>query len=100
MNDTSLPAPLVDQLALAPLAVRPTALSPDGENDASAGLPSDHPAWQRDVLAISSRVRAILATLRPVVVTVQSFWDHVVRRASLESGRSIEVDPSGCYRLR
>jgi hypothetical protein len=100
MNDTALPAPLIDQLALAPLAVSATALSPDGENDATAGLPSDHPAWQRDLLAVSSRVRAILATLRPVVVTVQSFWDHVVRSASLGSGRTLDVDPSGCYRLR
>ncbi|HYZ15211.1 MAG TPA: hypothetical protein VE591_02375 [Candidatus Acidoferrum sp.] len=100
MNDSSLPAPLLDPLALAPLAVSATTLTADGENDATAGLPSDHPAWQRDVLAISSRVRAILATLRPVVVTVQSFWDHVVRSASLGTGRTLEVDPSGCYRLR
>lgn len=100
MNDTSGPAALADPLGLAPLAVVPATLTPDGENDATAGLPSDHPAWQRDVLAISSRVRAILATLRPVVVAVQTFWDHVVRSATVGGGRNIEVDPSGCYRLR
>jgi hypothetical protein len=64
-----------------------------------ASLPRDHPAWQRDVLAVSSRVRAILAGLRPVVVRVLGFWDHVVRSISI-GARSVEVDPSGCYRLR
>jgi hypothetical protein len=100
LNDPSTPAPLVDPLALVPLA--PLAVTPaasDGENDATAGLPADHPAWQRDVLAVSSRVRAILATLRPVIVRVQTFWDHVVRATSLENGQRLEIDPSGCYRL-
>jgi hypothetical protein len=100
VNDTTLPAPLLDPLALAPLAVAPATRTPDGENDATAGLPSDHPAWQRDVLAISSRVRTILANLRPVVVAVQTFWDHVARSAAVGGGRMVELDPSGCYRLR
>jgi hypothetical protein len=103
MNDPSTPAPLVDPLALAPLAplaVVPTASAGEGENDATAGLPTDHPAWQRDVLSVSSRVRAILATLRPIVVRVQTFWDHVVRATTLGNGRRLEVDPSGCYRMR
>ena len=105
MNDPSAPQPLVDPLALAPLALAPLTIAPagnaaDGENDATAGLPSDHPAWQRDVLAVSSRVRAILATLRPVIVRVQTFWDHVARGVGIGGGRSLEVDPSGCYRMR
>jgi hypothetical protein len=103
MNDPSTPAPLVDPLALAPLAplaVVPTASAGEGENDATAGLPTDHPAWQRDVLSVSSRVRAILATLCPIVVRVQTFWDHVVRATTLGDGRHLEVDPGGCYRLR
>jgi hypothetical protein len=100
MNDPSAQAPLIDPLALAPLAVLPAGSAADGENDATAGLPTDHPAWQRDVLAISSRVRAILTTLRPVVVRVQTFWDHVVRATGLGDGRCLEVDPSGCYRMR
>jgi hypothetical protein len=62
-------------------------------------LPRDHPAWQRDVLAVSSRVRAILAGMRPVTVRALSFWDHVVRGISI-GARYVEVDPSGCYRLR
>jgi hypothetical protein len=64
-----------------------------------SSLPRDHPAWQRDVLAVSSRVRAILAGLRPVAVRVLTYWDHVVRSINIGS-RQIEVDPSGCYRLR
>ena len=70
-----------------------------GGAEMPATLPRDHPAWQRDVLAVSSRVRAILAQLRPVAVRVLTFWDHVVRSVRI-GGRSIEVDPSGCYRLR
>jgi hypothetical protein len=62
-------------------------------------LPRDHPAWQRDVLAVSSRVRAVLAGLQPVVVRVLGFWDHLVRAVSI-GDRYLEVDPSGCYRLR
>ena len=57
-----------------------------------ASLPRDHPAWQRDVLAVSSRVRAVLADLRPVVVRVLSFWDHLVRGIAVGE-RYIEVDP-------
>jgi len=62
-------------------------------------LPRDHPAWQRDVLAISSRVRSLLVGLEPVVVRVLGFWDHIVRGISI-GPRHLEVDPSGCYRLR
>ncbi len=64
-----------------------------------ASLPRDHPAWQRDVLAVSSRARGILAGLRPVVVRVLGFWDHAVRVIGI-GARHLEVDPSGCYRLR
>jgi len=64
-----------------------------------SSLPRDHPAWQRDVLAVSSRVRAILAGLRPVVVRVLTHWDHVVRRVSI-GARYVDIDPSGSYRMR
>ncbi len=69
------------------------------ELDAAPSLPGGHPAWQRDVLAVSARVRAIVAALRPVVVHVLTFWDHVVRSVSIGQ-RRVEVDPSGSYRLR
>lgn len=69
------------------------------EPDGSVGLPGDHPAWQRDGVSVSARVRALLATLKPVVVQVLTFWDHAVRSVRIR-GRVVEVDPSGCYRVR
>jgi hypothetical protein len=75
--------------------------APLGEVDVDAAppLPGGHPMWQRDVLAVSARVRAIIAALRPVAVRVLTFWDHVVRSISI-GDRRVEVDPSGSYRLR
>lgn len=72
----------------------------DGAIDAQTSFPPDHPAWQRDVVAISARARAVLATLRPAVVRVVTFWDHVVRGVGVSGNQSLEVEPSGCYRLR
>jgi hypothetical protein len=69
------------------------------ELDAAPSLPGSHPMWQRDVLAVSARVRAIVAPLRPVVVRVLTFWDHAVRSISIGQ-RRLEIDPSGSYRLR
>ena len=84
-------------LEVAASAIAPHLVAPrDAEMPAT--LPRDHPAWQRDVLAVSSRVRAILAQLRPIAVRVLTFWDHAVRSTSVR-GRRLEVDPSGCYRL-
>jgi len=82
----------------------PVSLEPrseiDGEGDERlAHSASGAPAWQRDALAVSARVRALLETLRPVVVGVLTFWDHTVRAIAV-AGRRLEVDPSGCYRLR
>ncbi|MDB5041614.1 MAG: hypothetical protein JWN27_2340 [Candidatus Eremiobacteraeota bacterium] len=71
----------------------------DIELDASPSLPGNHPMWQRDVLAVSARVRAIAAALRPLAVRVLTFWDHAVRSINVGQ-RRIEVDPSGSYRLR
>ena len=62
-------------------------------------LPGDHPAWQRDVLSISSRARAIVAALRPIAIKVYSFWDHRIRELVLGS-RTLTIDPCGSYRLR
>ena len=63
------------------------------------GASSSAPAWQRDTLSVSARVRAILDGLRPLVVHVLAFWDHAVRAVRI-AGRRLEVDPSGSYRLR
>jgi len=69
------------------------------EHEVVSSLPRDHPAWQRDVLAVSARARELIARLRPVTVRVLTFWDHVLR-GIVVGGRRIEVDPSGSYRLR
>ncbi|BDE07712.1 hypothetical protein WPS_29880 [Vulcanimicrobium alpinum] len=78
--------------------------APDSLDDtdaprASHAIAGDQPAWQRDMLAISSRVRAAIAALNPVVVRVLWFWDHAVRTIALGS-RRLDVDPSGSYHLR
>jgi hypothetical protein len=67
--------------------------------DLGPALPGDHPAWQRDVLSISSRARAIITALRPVVVRVLHFWDHRFGGITLGT-RTLGVDASGSYRLR
>ncbi len=68
------------------------------DDDVSA-FPAGHPAWQRDALSVSSRVRALLVTLHPLALRVLTFWDHAVRAVRI-GNRALEVDPSGCYRLR
>ncbi len=101
MNDPStggLPDPY--GLLAGRIGVVPAQLADDGGIDAQTSLPADHPAWQRDVLAVSARVRALLATLRPVAVRALTFWDHAVRSVSLDGAGRLEIDPSGSYRLR
>ena len=100
MKDAAAPGPALDlvplQLCAAQIAV---AALPPADVDAPATLPRDHPAWQRDVLAVSARVRAIVARLRPVAIRVLTFWDHAVRSITV-GRRRLDIDPSGCYRLR
>jgi hypothetical protein len=98
VKDAAAPGPPLDPplLAAPALLAAPLAVYADLE---PAALPRDHPAWQRDVLAVSARVRALVAQLRPVAVRVLTFWDHAVRSIPL-GGRRLEIDPSGCYRIR
>jgi hypothetical protein len=100
MKDAAAPGPALDAtaLAIAPLTVTAAHIA-DIDAELHATLPRDHPVWQRDVLSVSARARAVVAALRPVVVRVLTFWDHVVRSVSIGS-RRVEVDPSGCYRMR
>ena len=100
MKDASAPGPALEPTALAivPLAVTAAHVA-DIDPELHATLPRDHPAWQRDILSVSARARAVVAALRPVVVRALTFWDHVVRSVSV-GARRVEVDPSGCYRLR
>jgi hypothetical protein len=98
---TSAPSPALDAPVLIGVApALPAAVAEADGADLPATLPRDHPAWQRDVLSVSARARGVLAHLRPVVVRVLTFWDHVVRSAGIGGNRRVEVDPSGCYRLR
>ncbi len=86
----------LDPLVLDPIAgVRADVDAPD----LAPSLPGDHPAWQRDVVSISSRVRALIAAMRPVIVKVLTFWDHRLGDIML-GARTFGVDPSGSYRLR
>ncbi len=98
MNDPSAYV-VVDPGAI--LALQPANLPPliDPEASGDARLPADHPQWQRDVLSISSRARAVIATIVPTVVRTLSYWDHRVRELVLGT-RTLAVDPAGCYRLR
>ena len=100
MKDAAAPGPALDAnaVAIVPLAVA-AARAPDVDAELHATLPRDHPAWQRDILSVSARARAVVAALRPMVVRALTFWDHVARTISVGS-RRIEVDPSGCYRVR
>jgi hypothetical protein len=85
----------LDPLVLDAIAgVRADADAPE----VAPSLPGDHPAWQRDVVSISARARAFMATLRPIVIKVVTFWEH--RFASIAIGsQRLAVDVSGCYRL-
>jgi hypothetical protein len=98
MNDATAPRH-AEPVAIAAASVAPAQIDLDADLE-YGGTVGDLPAWQRDVVNISARVRVLLTTLRPLVVQVLGFWDHVVRRVALAGGRSVEIDPSGCYRLR
>ncbi|HEX3548789.1 MAG TPA: hypothetical protein VHT53_00330 [Candidatus Elarobacter sp.] len=98
MKDATTAPPAPD--AAATPALGPIALAHDELTPAEASsLPRDHPAWQRDLISISARTRALLATLRPIAVRAKSFWDHAIRAVTIGT-RRLEVDPSGSYRLR
>lgn len=75
----------------------PALLAPDAEFETPA-LPRDLPAWARDAVAISQRARALLSRVRPIVVSILTFWDHYARSA-LVAGKRLSVDVSGSYRL-
>ena len=102
MNEALVPSTAAEPPAH-PASILAPAVGVAGDVDldpaSTAALPGGHPLWQRDAIAVSARVRAILATLQPVAVRVLAFWDHVVRTVRV-GGRTVEVDPSGCYRVR
>ncbi len=86
---------------LGPATVVPQAIIPAGDPDERWGgnaLPNDHPAWMRDTLSLSQRARALIAQVKPVVISVVKAWDHRVRTI-LVGNRRLSVDVSGSYRL-
>jgi hypothetical protein len=85
--------------AHSPREIASAALHDVAGDEIVARLPATTPAWQRDVVAVSARVRALLDTLRPIVVGVLTFWDHALRSVRIGAHR-LEVDPSGSYRRR
>ncbi len=94
MNEPSAARVSLDPIAYA--SVLPVAVDPEIE---ASVLPRDHPAWQRDVLSISARARAVIANLKPLAFRVFGFWDHQLRELRI-GGRMLGIDPSGSYRLR
>ncbi len=93
----ALAAPITLAIPSGIEAVAPLAIDPDDRYEGPA-LPNDHPAWTRDVVSLSGRARALVATLRPVLLRVACVWDHRVR-SLVVSGRRLEIDASGSYRL-
>ena len=61
-------------------------------------LPRDHPPWMRDAVALSAHARRLLQQIRPAVIRVLGFWDHAVRAVNI-TGRRINIDAAGCYRI-
>lgn len=99
MNETPSALVAVDPSLIYPLAVVPALPPVDAEASGLPELPADHPPWQRDVVSISSRARALIATVVPVVVRALSYWDHRIREVAF-GAQTLSVDPAGCYRLR
>jgi hypothetical protein len=99
VNETSAALGALDPALLYPLAVPPALPPIDADAAGLPEFPADHPPWQRDVLSISSRARAVIATIVPVVVRTLAYWDHRLREVAFGT-RTLSVDPAGCYRLR
>jgi hypothetical protein len=98
MNETSSALVAVDPALMYPAIVAP--LPPvDAEAAGMPSLPGDHPAWQRDVISLSSRARSFIATVVPATVRALTYWDHRLREVAF-GARTLAVDPAGCYRLR
>jgi len=89
MNETSSSLAALDPTLAYPLAIVPALPPIDADASGIPELPSDHPQWQRDVVSISSRARAIIANVVPAVVRTLAYWD-------IASARS----PSGHAHLR
>jgi hypothetical protein len=99
MNETPSALTPLDPTLLYPLAVTPALPPIDADAAGLPDLPAGHPRWQRDAISISTRARAVIATIVPIVVRTLTYWDHRIRDLSL-GPRTLTIDPAGCYRLR
>lgn len=99
MNETPSALSPLDPALLYPLAVAAPMLPIDADAAGLPALPNDHPQWQRDIVSISARARAIVARAVPIVVRTLSYWDHRIREVAF-GPRTLSVDPAGCYRLQ
>ena len=99
MNETSAALVPIDPALIYPPLLVPALPPIDAEAAGTPELPADHPQWQRDVISMSSRARAVVASVVPVVVRTLTYWDHRIREIAFGT-RSLSVDPAGCYRLR
>jgi hypothetical protein len=99
VNETSSALVPLDPALVYPLALAPILPPIDADASGIPELPSDHPQWQRDVVSISSRARALIANVVPIVIRTLSYWDHRIREIAF-GPRTLSVDPAGCYRLR
>jgi hypothetical protein len=99
MNETSTALVAIDPTLIAPPAVVPVLPPIDAEANGLPELPADHPPWQRDVISMSSRARALIANAVPAIVRTLAYWDHRIREVAF-GARTMSVDPAGSYRLR
>jgi hypothetical protein len=99
MNETPPALLTTDPTLVYPAVVLPALPAIDADAAGMPELPADHPHWQRDVVSISARARAVIATIVPVVVRAFSYWDHRIRDIAF-GPRALSIDPAGCYRLR
>jgi hypothetical protein len=84
--------------AATPAAAQIPPLAFDLDLEAGYRLPPDHPPWPRDVVSISQRARALLARIKPAVITVIAAWQHKLR-SIVVTGRRVAIDATGSYRV-
>ncbi len=96
--ETSKPLALEAHAPSEAAALAGIAVAADAALEDAPHLPSDHPAWARDMLSLSQRARSFLATLAPIAIRTLTYWDHRVRSIVLRAG-TLTIDISGSYRL-
>lgn len=97
--DVDAQAPLGAGIAQPGATLAPLPIAFDNEDRfGGPALPSDHPKWLTDAISLSSRARALVVKLKPVVLHAIAAWEHRVRTIVV-GGRNVRVDTSGSYRM-